>query len=177
MDPPEQRCEHDWEAVKPEIERLYMQANMSLRELMESLKTSRGLSATKAQYEAQFKKWNFRKNVLKGQAERQWKTVKWKVEKRKRDGKDSNVYVDGVLPPNKKVKKEMARYNLTTIERLDFGKLSPVIPYGVMFAEIDLKDRLSRLEMPLPSLAENEFQLSNTAVGDRIPHLEWSRKL
>jgi hypothetical protein len=61
---------------------------------------------SKAQYELHFKKWGFRKNRTKDD----WKIVAQKVGKRKREHKESEVYIDGNLIHSKKVKKAISRY-------------------------------------------------------------------
>ena len=60
---------------------------------------------SKAQYERQFGKWNFRKN----RKQHDWASASRIIKRRKRDGKDSNVYIDGVLLAAKKVRKESSR--------------------------------------------------------------------
>jgi hypothetical protein len=57
---------------------------------------------SKAQYERQFNKWNFRKN----RKNPEWKFVHHRIEKRKRCGKESDLFIDGVLTSTKKVRKE-----------------------------------------------------------------------
>jgi hypothetical protein len=61
---------------------------------------------SKAQYELHFKKWEFRKNRTKDD----WKIVAQKIRKRKREQKESEVYIDGNLIESKKVRKETSRY-------------------------------------------------------------------
>jgi hypothetical protein len=60
---------------------------------------------SKSQYERQFKKWHFRKNLKNAE----WNAVNVHLSKRKRDGKESDLYVDGILVPRKKVQKETSR--------------------------------------------------------------------
>ena len=60
---------------------------------------------SKAQYELHFKKWEFRKNRTKDD----WKIVAQKLRKRKREHKESEVYIDGNLIESKKVRKETSR--------------------------------------------------------------------
>jgi hypothetical protein len=64
---------------------------------------------SKAQYELHFKKWGFRKNRTKDE----WRAVDQKIEKRKREHKESEVYIDGILIESKKVKKSTLRYGST----------------------------------------------------------------
>jgi hypothetical protein len=63
-------------------------------------------SISKAQYELRFKKWKFRKNRPK----EDWMVVARKIEKREREHKESEVYIDGKLIEPKKVKKTILRY-------------------------------------------------------------------
>jgi hypothetical protein len=65
---------------------------------------------SKAQYERQFRKWKFRKN----RKDPEWKFVHHRVEKRKRGGKESDVYIDGVLIAKKKICQETSRHNHPT---------------------------------------------------------------
>jgi len=66
---------------------------------------------SKAQYERQFKIWKFRKNLKS----HEWIFVHYRFNKRERCGKESELYVDGVLVPKKKIKKETARHNFPSI--------------------------------------------------------------
>jgi len=59
----------------------------------------------KAQYEKKFKEWRFKKNHTK----EDWRIVGHKVEQRKRAAKESNVYLDQELMPQKKLRKEISR--------------------------------------------------------------------
>jgi hypothetical protein len=73
------------------------------------------------QYERHFTKWRFRKN-LKNQ---DWKFVHYRVTKRQRAGKPSNVYFNRRLVPKEKVRKEMMRHYFPTIqERFGQGIIS-----------------------------------------------------
>jgi len=60
-----------------------------------------------AQYEAQFKKWGFRKNLKKND----WEYVHTRIEQRIIDGRGpSAVFHNDTLIPQEKVKKEIKRY-------------------------------------------------------------------
>jgi hypothetical protein len=65
---------------------------------------------SKAQYERQFKKWNFRKNLKQDE----WKFIARKVAKRRLDAKETDLYINGVLIPQRKVEKEILRLNFST---------------------------------------------------------------
>ncbi|KAK7734363.1 hypothetical protein SLS57_000057 [Botryosphaeria dothidea] len=69
------------------------------------------------QYERQFKKWGFRKNLKK----REWEWYFRRERKRKREGKESQLKVDGVLMPKKRVMKAEKTYELTTLEKINMA--------------------------------------------------------
>ena len=64
--------------------------------------------SSKAQYEAQFKKWKWRKNLKKND----WKYVLRKIEERKstRADRGSAVFLNKVIIPSEKVKREISRH-------------------------------------------------------------------
>jgi len=64
------------------------------------------ITSRKAQYERHFKKWEFQKNKKKDI----WEAVALKDTKRKRNGKESEVWIDNERVPKKKLKKELSRY-------------------------------------------------------------------
>lgn len=69
------------------------------------------------QYERQFKKWGFRKNL----APNEWQFVSRRIEKRKREGKDTDLRIDGVAIPEKKLRKAITRYGQgSTLEKLTY---------------------------------------------------------
>jgi hypothetical protein len=86
---------------------------------------------SKAQYERQFKKWKFRKH----RKHLEWKFVHHRIEKRKRGGKESNLYIGGVLIPKKKIRKETSRHNFPTLqERYGQGNIShDFMVYGLEY--------------------------------------------
>ncbi|KAL3465973.1 hypothetical protein BJX64DRAFT_284906 [Aspergillus heterothallicus] len=71
-----------------------------------------GIAPSLKQYEPYFKTWGFRKNRMCDD----WKIVGCKIEKRKPQGKASVVSLEGALVPEKKLKKEICRHALTTLE-------------------------------------------------------------
>ncbi|KAK0643170.1 ankyrin repeat-containing domain protein [Cercophora newfieldiana] len=98
----------DWEALKPEIWRLYLVDNKPLSKVAEAIKAAHGIRVlTPAQLEFKIKQWRFRKNLTP----KAWEFVAHEIRKRKRDGKDeSQVWCSGRLLPAKKVSKALARY-------------------------------------------------------------------
>jgi hypothetical protein len=70
--------------------------------------------ASKAQFERQFKKWKFRKYLN----DKEWEYVQHRSVKRKRDdGKESEVHINGSLISAKKIKKEVSRRFPPTFEK------------------------------------------------------------
>jgi Clr5 domain len=63
------------------------------------------ITLRKSQYERHFKEWRFRKHLKK----EEWAAVEHRLLKRKRALKESVVYVDGILLPPKKLRKEISR--------------------------------------------------------------------
>jgi len=59
----------------------------------------------KSQYETQFKKWNYRKNLTASE----WQYVQHSVRKQKLQGKDSIVLLEGRIVLEKKIKKARTR--------------------------------------------------------------------
>ncbi|KAJ5984491.1 hypothetical protein N7481_006590 [Penicillium waksmanii] len=84
-----------WEAYKPEIERLYMEERKSQAHVMKIMRLKYGFSASKWQYENQFKKWRFKKNhggkVV-------WIYIREMMKKRKIEGKPDGIFaINGVI--------------------------------------------------------------------------------
>ncbi|KAF8252510.1 hypothetical protein K440DRAFT_646032 [Wilcoxina mikolae CBS 423.85] len=89
----------EWESHREELRKLYLVDNISRDHVMSYMRENHGFIATKNQYDRQFKNvWKFRKN-LNGT---EWKFVQNRIEKRKRDTKESIVYVDGIEFPGEK---------------------------------------------------------------------------
>ncbi|OAL18764.1 hypothetical protein AYO20_11710 [Fonsecaea nubica] len=104
-----------WESHRDTIRTFYLIQDHSLEELMREMASKYGFRASKAQFEAHLnKKWEFRKNLTKDE----WKVVTHKIQKRKRDNKDSEVCSDGFPMKAKKVKKAITRYRSRSV--LDF---------------------------------------------------------
>lgn len=82
-------------------------------ELMTVLESAILTSHRKAQYEQQFQMWGFKKNKTK----RDWEIMNRKIQLRKRDGKETNVYLDRQLMPADKLQKEMSRQYVSFLEQ------------------------------------------------------------
>ena len=125
----------EWDAQKSTIQKLYISEDRSLEAVKEIMASSHHFCAryymswrrpkwtiadvsSKSQYERHFKQWKMRKNLKS----HEWKAVHHHTSKRKHSGKESDLYVDGVLIPNKKVRKETLRNSFTsTFERVAQG--------------------------------------------------------
>lgn len=64
------------------------------------------LSPRKAQYVRKLNQWHMEKNSTN----EKWKFAASQIEKRKLEGKETEILINGTLVPSKKLKKEMARY-------------------------------------------------------------------
>jgi hypothetical protein len=69
-------------------------------------KLNRIIANSKAQYEQQFKIWDFRKNLSRGD----WHFVGHRLTKREGEGRKSKVYFNGNPLSDKKVKREVSRH-------------------------------------------------------------------
>ena len=78
------------------------------------------ISNRNSQYERKFKQWKFRKHCKK----KDWVTISQVISKRRREGKESEVLMDGALLPLKKVRKEINRNEPTySLETYSGGNL------------------------------------------------------
>ena len=113
----------DWKKHKPVISFLY--ASMELKDLKkymesehkffprfvihESVEISQtNTISSEAQLRQQLKKWDLSKN----QSKTVWEYAARQYRKRKHDGKDSEIVINGAKIPEKKMKKEVSRYEL-----------------------------------------------------------------
>ena len=127
MPTPSHGTEPMWESHKSTILNLYFTENMTLEKVMEHMKQNHGFDArcpphmarssldltsfnSKGRYETQFQKWNLRKNLRSSE----WKYVSHRIQKRKREGKESVVYFNRVAIAPEKVKKEISRHDVPT---------------------------------------------------------------
>ncbi|RYP36010.1 hypothetical protein DL767_003577 [Monosporascus sp. MG133] len=106
--------QEEWGLHKNTIHRLYIVEDRPLKEVMATL---RG----KAFAKQQLKTWGFSKNLPSGE----WKAIGHKVEKRKRENKDSDVVASGIRYPPAKVRKETSRHFYNTQEKLQHEAMSP----------------------------------------------------
>ncbi|KAK3377152.1 ankyrin repeat-containing domain protein [Lasiosphaeria ovina] len=123
---------HDWEKFRAEIEHLYVTEDKALAEVVEILAETSGLRArlapnsitdVKSSFEKKLRQWGLTKYHM---GQRSWCAVGRIIEKRKRAGKMSEVYVRGVMVSRDKVKREISRHVALTL-RSKFA-MSPASP-------------------------------------------------
>ncbi|RYP74964.1 hypothetical protein DL770_007517 [Monosporascus sp. CRB-9-2] len=112
--------QEEWGLHKNTIHRLYIVEDRPLKEVMATLR-GQGFRQTKTNYEQQLKTWGFSKNLPSSE----WKAIGHKVEKRKRENKDSDVVASGIRYPPAKVRKETSRHFYNTQEKLQHEAMSP----------------------------------------------------
>jgi translation initiation factor 6 (eIF-6) len=64
------------------------------------------------QYDRKFKDWGVRKNLKS----KEWRVIKYRVDKSKRAGKQCAVFVGGMLVPSEKLEKEIRRNDFPSAE-------------------------------------------------------------
>ncbi|OMP83543.1 hypothetical protein BK809_0004924 [Diplodia seriata] len=95
-----------WSSHKEIIRYLYLVKYVTRQDVMSKMEEDYGFRASAGQYERQFKKWGFRKNLTPSE----WQRVSRCTNKRKRDGKETDLKIDGIQVPPKKVNKAISRY-------------------------------------------------------------------
>ena len=75
---------------------------------------------SKYHYEKHFKHWKWSKN----QKSEHWEKALALIQQRNRQGKDTDVLVDGVLVSRNKIRKELSRHSKALSQRLLTGKFS-----------------------------------------------------
>ncbi|KEY74580.1 hypothetical protein S7711_05012 [Stachybotrys chartarum IBT 7711] len=116
----------DWETWKNAIHTLYIVEDRRLegeQGVIEEMARRHNFQASKSQYEGHLKRWRFSKKKTK----EMWQVISGKVRKRKENHKSSNVYLNGLLVPAKKLSKEISRQGfMSTTERLAWAQGSPL---------------------------------------------------
>ncbi|KAL8351061.1 hypothetical protein RB601_000803 [Gaeumannomyces tritici] len=88
------------------LKTLYIEQGLKMDKVMSKMKTDHGITAGRTTYERIFKQWGFSKN----KPGRNWEWVYRKLRRRRLDGRDSALYVDGKRKSQATIKKEIARY-------------------------------------------------------------------
>ncbi|KAF4950031.1 hypothetical protein FGADI_8477 [Fusarium gaditjirri] len=95
-----------WEENRDYIRALYLDGNKNLNELIRLMEENHGFVATKAQYIRKLGNWKMKKNTTKDV----WKHAEKLIDKRKIDGKDTEIVINGKIISEKRLKKERGRY-------------------------------------------------------------------
>jgi hypothetical protein len=122
---------------------------------------------SKAQYELQFKKWNFRKN----RTAEEWKIVAHKITQRESEHKDSEVLVNGTPINPKKLRKETLRYRPRSGEtEIPFPSSYLNLPFPILgltmiIAELPPTPEGFIIRTPSPKLTTSIASTSLTSVS------------
>ncbi|BCS03655.1 uncharacterized protein AKAW2_70533S [Aspergillus luchuensis] len=115
-----------WDRYMSEIERLYIHENQTLEDVMSYMETQHSWKKSKASYTRQLNKWGFRKHSESRDDE--W--ILKRVAKRKRNGKESEVFIDGIQLHPKKIAK--AKYGKGFVSTISQYAPSPKTPEGYL---------------------------------------------
>ncbi|KAF0316466.1 hypothetical protein GQ607_016315 [Colletotrichum asianum] len=117
-----------WQKHRFTIERMFVNEKKSLVEIRHRLESD-GFRITKAQLEYKLKLWGLRRRIPKTKGDAVWQFIGRRVQRRKQQGKETEVVLDKQIFDAAKVCKEIKRYQETTISR--FNQLSPMTPEGL----------------------------------------------
>ncbi|KAI1464463.1 ankyrin repeat-containing domain protein [Daldinia caldariorum] len=130
---PTRKTEADWLPYKSYITNLVRDEQCNNADVLERLQ-SQGFHASKSQLEYQLKNWNLRRKLPKGQSADIWRCVGHRVAKRRTEGKESKVVIDGKVYDAREVKKEIGRNQPSTLSRIQQGSASPSSPEGMVIS-------------------------------------------
>ncbi|EXJ87332.1 hypothetical protein A1O3_04291 [Capronia epimyces CBS 606.96] len=143
----------DWEGHKSTIHQLYIVENKTLATVREKMASEYNFHATTSQYTTRFSVWGFQK----GFRPETWEGISRSLKKRKLAPSNVEVFINGEVIPEKKLKKGILRYDLPTMRLCMQSRATT--PDGVV---IRPKHRQLKFELPsyefLPILQET-FQL------------------
>ncbi|GKZ61170.1 hypothetical protein AnigIFM49718_007876, partial [Aspergillus niger] len=166
-----------WDTYKSEIERLYTHENRKLEDVMSYMETQHSWKKrqahftmfpnivadqkfSKASYTRQIKKWGFRKHSESRNDE--W--ISKRVAKRKRDGKESEVFIDGLQLHPKKVAK--AKYGKGFVSTIAQFAPSPKTPEGYLVTTPQTTGMCLSWDSSLPWLRFKSFIDPPTEQGE-----------
>jgi ankyrin repeat protein len=117
---------------------------------------------SKAQYEAQFKRWGFRKNLTKDT----WHSIWHIIETRKTEGRTSAVYQRNRLIIDEKVKKETSRYR----DCASYGTIctTHTLPEDVEIRDFQTMQSGSTTGSEQPATMQLRFQELTPGIGESI---------
>ncbi|CRL28464.1 unnamed protein product [Penicillium camemberti] len=156
----------EWEPHKAQIEQIYLPEGKTQRELSRIMEKTHGFRKTKPQYEKAFERWNFKKYQMTSE---KWKFVKHRKEKGKQEnGKESEVYINGILCPSKRVKYEIGCQAFESTIAKFTSVCSPKTPEGVIVCSPG--PTTSPLQSPpnLPWFGFSQTDLSQSFLGNLL---------
>ncbi|EKG17357.1 hypothetical protein MPH_05423 [Macrophomina phaseolina MS6] len=162
-----------WDTQKERLRDLYLVQDLAMKAVMKQMEKNHGFKADAGQYERQFKKWGFRKNLPRDT----WQFVARRIEKRKREGKETEFRIDGIRVPQKKLVKATSRYGegctwKKVQHELNEGANNPSpIPEGLSFSPQALSPSPAQDLNSRPSLPWLEFSKFATTLLQSQPHL------
>ncbi|KAF4817562.1 Ankyrin-1 [Colletotrichum siamense] len=118
----------EWLKHKLTIERMFVEEKKSLVETRQRLEND-GFLVTKAQLEYKLKLWGFRRRIPKTKSDAVWQFIGRRVQRRKQQGKETEVMLGKEIVDAAKVCKEIRRHQETTVAR--FSHASPMTPEGL----------------------------------------------
>ncbi|CAI7589927.1 unnamed protein product [Penicillium pancosmium] len=160
----------EWEAHKPEIERLYMVEGKSKTKVMQIMKSTHGFAASKWQYENQFQKWGFRKNHG---GSKTWIYIRERNKRRKREKKpDGKVFINGVMQSPKSIAIGIRRNAYESMIEAHKLEVLPPTPEGVVICSPAPTSNSEQLKWPsdLPWSGHNDPESSTAQIRRKIFH-------
>ncbi|RAH56399.1 ankyrin [Aspergillus piperis CBS 112811] len=148
-----------WDLYKGEIERLYIHEDQKLEDVMSFMETQH----FKASYTRQLNKWGFRKHSESRNDE--W--ILKRVAKRKRNGKESEVFIDGIQLHPKKIAK--AKYGKGFVSTISQYAPSPKTPEGYLVTTPQMTGMCLSWSSSLPWLRFMSFLDSPTEQAPSLP--------
>ncbi|KAH0848882.1 hypothetical protein AYO21_09550 [Fonsecaea monophora] len=157
---PHKISDADWQKHKPTICRLYKDEDKPMTELMEVMSTEHGFKASKPQYMRRFKDWH----VQKKRTSDFWKDLSLNLKRKNLLVDDVDVFLDGELIPNKRLKRQLSRNDPPTLTQTI---VRPRTPEGIfirprtqtprcLLISLPWHEICTRLELAMTSLARKE---------------------
>ncbi|PGH16531.1 hypothetical protein AJ79_01636 [Helicocarpus griseus UAMH5409] len=149
--------EDDWERQKDAIKSLFVYKNVPIKDIPAIMAREHSFSASQSQYLLRVRKWGFHQK----QNRKKWRAIGHRVEKRKMDGKESEVYINGKLIEMKKVQEGVSRSCRLITSEESTRVSSPELPEDVTVTT----PRLTNLVSPLaPEQVLDDLRVPNVSV-------------
>ncbi|KAK2049757.1 hypothetical protein LZ31DRAFT_537957 [Colletotrichum somersetense] len=109
--------DEEWERFQPDIRRMYLTEDKSLKDLLTILSVSYGFRPSKAQLEWKLRQWRMTKKMTTPE----WKYVHHRIRDRRAAGKESRVYLSGIRLRDETVEKARIRHCYETVLEKSMG--------------------------------------------------------